>query len=283
MPVQTTGYTSSPSKAYPGLLADDGPHDIGSVSVDASTPVPPGVLIMRTANGDYAADVPPALPAADPDSIKTNIASSGSQQVLGTGDFNGAIGAGKILPAAKVTLTLSNHANWLATTAVLTGLDENGLPVSENLSIPANGNTTLTSTRYYSRVTGLTIPAQGGTSGTATLGTAASITLDGGDVLGVSLREHHARVTPSESDNELWDDGVEMPVLRHGRVYVRMENAFRAMECPMVRVVAGVGEQRGSFRGLGDSDAGDCVPFRRARCLNSGSAGEYAVLDVRLT
>ena len=283
MPVQTTGYTSSPSKAYPGLLADDGPHDIGSVSVDAATPVPPGVLIMRTTGGDYAADVPPALPAADPDSIKTNIGSTAGVQNLGPGDFNGVIGAGKILPAAKATLTLSNHTDWDATNATLTGLDENGLPVSETLAIPNNGNVTLTSVNYYSRVTALSIPAQAGVGGTGTLGTAAAITLDGGDVMGISLREHHARVTPSETDNELWDDGVEMPVLRHGRVYVRMENAFRAMECPLVRVVAGVGEQRGAFRGSGDTDAGDCVPFRRARCLNSGGAGEYAVMDLRLT
>lgn len=283
MGVQTTGYTSAPAKAYPGLLADDGPHDIGSVSVDAATAVPPGVLVMRTSGGDYAGDVPPAAVVADVDAIKTNIASSLALQSLATGDFNGVIGAGRISPPAKIQLVLNNNANWDATVATLSGLDENGIPVSESLTIPDTGNTTLTSTRFYSRVTGLAIPAQSGVGGSATLGTSASVTLDGGDVLGVSLREHHARAVPSETDNELWDDGAEMPVLRHGRVYVKMENAFRAGECPLVRTTAGVGEQRGAFRGTGDSDSGDAIPFRRARCLNSGAANEYAVLDVRLT
>lgn len=283
MGVQLTGYTSAPAKAFPGLLADDGPHDIGSVSVDALAAVPPGVLILRTTGGDYAGDVPPALAAAAPSSIKTNIVSSLSVQNLVIGDFNGAIGAGKIPLAARVILVLSNNAHWLAANATLSGLDENGIPVSETLAIPANGNATLTSSRFYSRVTGLSLPAGGGTAGTATLGTSASITLDGMDVLGISLREHHARMVPSENDNENWDDGMEMPVLRQGRVYVKMENAFRAGECPLVRLVAVGAEQRGAFRGSGDTDGGDSFPFRRARVLNSGAANEFAVLEVRLT
>jgi hypothetical protein len=285
MPVQNTGYTSAPAKAYPGLLADDGPHDIGSVSVDASVAVPPGVLVMRTANGDYAGDVPPALPVADPDAIvTTKAASAGGAQVLTAGvDANGAIGAGRISPPRKLTVTLNNNANWDATVGSITYLDENGRPVTETLTIPDTGNTTLTTSGFASRWGGATIPQQSGTGATYEIGTSLQATLDGGDVLGVSLREHHTRMVPSESDNELWDDGVEMPVLKHGRVYVRMENAFRAGECPMVRVIAGVGEQRGSFRGQGDSDSGDALPFRRARALNSGSAGEFAVLDVRLT
>lgn len=282
MPAQITGYSSTPAKAYPGMLADDGAHDIGSATVDAAAPIPPGVLVLRTTGGDYAADVPAPLAVAAPSSIKTNIASSASPQALVVGDFNGSIGAGKIPLAAKIVLVLSSNAHWILSTATLSGLDENGIPVSEPLTIPAGGNTTLTSSRYYSRITGLNIPAQGGGAGTATLGTSASVTLDGGEVLGISLREHKGRLVPSASDNELWDDGSEMPVLRQGRVFVKMENAFRVGECPLVRLVAVGGEQRGAFRGSGDTDSGDSVPFRRARCLNSGAAEQYAVLDVRL-
>lgn len=283
MPVQTT-YTT-PAKAYPGLLADDGPHDIGSASVDAVGGIAPGLLVMRTANGDYAADVPPAV-AADVDSLKTNIGSTTGVQNFVAADLNGAVGAGLISPPAKVTLALSSHADWDATNATLTGFDHNGMPVSETLAIPNGGNATVTSQNHYSRLaptgTALSIPAQAGTGGTATLGTAADVSLEGADVLGVSVREHKGRLVPSETNNEIWDDGDEMPILRRGRIYVQMENAFRAGECPMVRVVAAGAEQRGRFLGSGSTDGGDAVPFRRARTINSGSAGEFAVLQVFL-
>lgn len=287
MSVQTTGYTSAPAKAYPGLLVSDGgqPPDIGSVAVDASTAVPPGVLIMRTANGDYAGDVPPAV-AADDDAIMVAVATSASQQILGTGGtaFDGVVAAGRISPPSKLTIIRSSHADHDAVAHVLVGLDENGITVTETLTGANGGGDTLTTTNFYSRLTSVTIAAQAGVGGTTKVGILgpASRTLEGADVLGVSLREHHARTSPSETDNQLWDDGVEMPVLRHGRLYVLMENAFRAGECPLVRVVASGAEQRGAFRGIGDTDSGDAIPFRRGRTLNSGSAGEYAVLAMRL-
>ena len=80
-------------------------------------------------------------------------------QALTTSDFNGAIGAGRIFPPAKIELVLSSHADWDATSATLTGLDENGLPVSETLTIPNGGNATVTSSNHYSalRVDGASI------------------------------------------------------------------------------------------------------------------------------
>lgn len=276
---QTT-YTEAPERAYPGGLADDGAHDIDTAIVDEADGIAPGLVVLRTSNGDRAAGFPASI-GADADAIKTNIASAAAPQALDTSDFNGAIGAGRIFPPALIDLALSNHTDWDATSATLEGLDENGLPVSETLSIPNGGNATVTSTKYYSRVTGLTIPAQTGTGGTAQLGVSASRTLDGGDVLGVSVRTHKALASQSPDDNEVYEDEDPMPVLKQGRINVVVENAFRAGDQVLVRLVATGDERLGSVR-VHDTDSGDCVPWRRARLLNSGGAGELGRLDVRV-
>jgi hypothetical protein len=46
--------------------------------------------------------------------------------------------------------------------------------------------------------------------------------------LGVSLHSHKAKFSPSNDDNEKYEDEDTMPVLRHGRVWVRSESAFTA-------------------------------------------------------
>lgn len=275
---QTT-YTEAPERAYPGDLADDGAHDIETVIVDEADGIAPGLVVLRTPNGDRAAGFPASI-AADADAIKTNIGSTAGSQALDADDFNGVIGSGRIFPPSTIALALSLHADWNATTATLEGLDENGLPVSESLSIPDGGNATVTSENYYSRVTGLTIPAQAGTGGTAQLGTTADRTLDGGDVLGVSVRTHKALAAQSLNSNEVYEDEDPMPVLRQGRINVTVENAFRAGDRVLVRLVAGVGETLGAVR-VHDTDGGDCVPWGHARLLNSGGAGELGRLDVR--
>jgi len=273
-----TSFTAEPTKGLPGQLATCSWNELDSCRVDASAPVPPGVLVMRTANGDRAADVPPAV-AADADAIKTNIGSTAGTQNFTTSDFNGAIGAGRISPPAKIDLVLSSHADWDATSATLSGIDENGLPVSETLSIPNGGNATVTSSNYYSRVTALSIPAQSGTGGTATLGTSASVTLDGSDVLGMSVHTHKALLDPSGTDNENYEDEDDMPVLRAGLMYADVENTYYAGEVALVRVVAGAAEQRGALRAR-DTDGGDCVPCRRIIFRSSGTSTERALVEI---
>jgi len=279
-PVQTTGYKTPPSKAFPGLLYD-GAHDITSVCCDEVDGIAPGLLLVRGDGGDYAA-VLPSAPAADPDGIYTShAASAGGAQNLTTASWDGALAGARFAMPCRLTVTLNSNANWDATTGSITFRNSEGELVTESLTIPDGGNVTLTTTGYaVEPPTAVTIPQQSGAAATYTIGTSASVTLDGGHVLGVSVREHHARNSPAFEDNEVWDQGVELGALRQGRVYVQMENAFSAGDIPYVRVTAGVGETKGRFRS--DTDGGDAVPFRRGRCLNSGSAGDYAVLDVRL-
>lgn len=277
-PVQTTGYKSPPTKAYPGQLAD-GPHDIGSVCCDESAGIPPGLLVVRTSGGDLAAGLP-AYPTLDADGIYTShAASSSGAQNLTAADWDGVLAGTKFAVPQRLTVTLNNHANWDATTGSITFLDQDGVPVTESLAIPDGGNVTLTTTAFASAPpSAVSIPQQAGTAATYQIGVNAQTTLDGGHVLGVSVREHKGLVVPGFNDNEVWEEGVEFGALRDGKVYVQMESAFRAGDHPWVRLTAGVDEQKGAFRG--DADSTDCLQFKRGRLRNSGSANEFAILDV---
>lgn len=116
---------------------------------------------------------------ADVDAIVATLASSLSLQTLTGATLDGAIGDDVMTAPRFITLVLSSHADWDLSTAVLTGVDGNGVVITENLAIPNGGNVTVTSTKRYLRVTSLVIPAQSGTGGTATVGTRAIVTADG--------------------------------------------------------------------------------------------------------
>lgn len=116
---------------------------------------------------------------ADVDAIVATGASSGSIQTLTGATLDGAIGDDVMVEPRFVTLVLSAHANWDATSATLAGIDGNGNAVTESLAIPDGGDATVTSTRRYLRVTSITIPAQSGTSGTFTVGLRAIVTASG--------------------------------------------------------------------------------------------------------
>jgi hypothetical protein len=278
---QTT-VTSAPARAVAGQLADSGPTDIISARVDAAAGIAPGLAVFRTTSGDATAGFPTSI-AQDVDAIKTTFGSTAGIQSFTIADFNGAIGDDRIFPPAKIELVLSSHADWDATSATLTGLDENGLPVSETLAIPNGGNATVTSSNHYSFVKTLTVPAQSGVGGSATLGVSATRTLGGGDVLGVSVIDASKTLESSlsSSNNEVYEDDTVMPVLRKGRICVVCETAFTAGSCPLVRLVAAGAEQLGGFR-TGTTDSGDAIEWRAARFMNSGSAAGIGVLEVNL-
>jgi hypothetical protein len=117
---------------------------------------------------------------ADVDAIlATGGASAIAEQTISGASLNGVTGYRDMTVPRKITLVLSSHADWDATTATLTGLDVDGNSQSESLTIPNGGNSTVTSTKRYKRVVSLTIPAQSGTGGTFTVGVAAPVTADG--------------------------------------------------------------------------------------------------------
>lgn len=110
---------------------------------------------------------------ADVDAILSGGASSTSLQTLSGASLNGVLGYRALSPSRRITLVLSSHADWDASTATITGKDANGTTITETLSIPNGGNTTLTTTKLFARVTSVAIPIQSGTGGTFTVGVAA--------------------------------------------------------------------------------------------------------------
>lgn len=163
---QTT-VTSAPAKAHPGMLADGKvPHDVISARVDRAAGIAPGLGVVRTANGDFAGELP-----------------------------------------------------------------------------------------------------------TATFLAAA--------FLGISVHSHKALLDPSSDDNEVYEDEETMPVLRHGRVWVEVEDAFSAGDAAFVRFEAGAGgTQLGAIRT--DADTASAVAVTGLRLLTSGGAGDLGLLEVNL-
>lgn len=116
---------------------------------------------------------------ADVDAIVATGASSGSLQTLTGATLDGVVGGGSMTPLRVLTLTLSNHADWDATNATVTGIGPTGASQTETLAIPNGGNATVTGTKRWSSITSIAIPAQSGTGGTFTVGTRAPVTAVG--------------------------------------------------------------------------------------------------------
>jgi hypothetical protein len=99
--------------------------------------------------------------------------------------------------------------------------------------------------------------------------------------LGVSVHSHKTKLSTSLDDNEKYEDDDVMPVLRHGRIWVKCESAFVAGAGAFVRFAAGAGgSQLGSFRT--DADTATAVAVAGLRFLTSGSANDYGLLEVNL-
>ncbi len=209
-------------------------------------------------------------------------ASSTSQQVITS--FNGSLGAGPFQPARAVTMTLNNNANWDATTAVLRGYNHLGQIVSENLSIPDAGNTTLTSANLYTRLISLTIPAQSGTGGTYTLGVAAVAAgaLTAADFYGVVVYQA-IKTTPNSAGlygypgvpsgvTADYADSESAPLLVEGGIACVTETTFTTNAPVYCRIAAGAGGSTiGAFRTDADSSTAILVP--NARCRRDATAG----------
>jgi hypothetical protein len=218
----------------------------------------------------------PASPALVTAIIASGLGSTAGIQTLTT--FNGTYGgsASEIMkPARAVTLVLDNHADWDATTAVLTGVCYDGVTRSENLAIPNGGNATVTSVNTYRYVTSLVIPAQAATGGTATLGVSAlDATITIADVVGIALFDMSEvpSVTPSQDQTAEFAENDIVPIAESGEVYVITEDACTAGGTPFVRTLAGTGTDLGSFRSDGDSSTAVSYTGATFR-LTSGANG----------
>lgn len=137
--------------------------------------------------GAEATALAAAVNAVDVDSIVATLASTAGIQNLSGTALDGVFGDEAISPARRITFTFSSHADWDATNITLNGLDAAGAVVSETIAVPNGGNATVTSTGLFSLVTGITVPAQSGTGGTATVGTRSGVTATVTDTVYVTL------------------------------------------------------------------------------------------------
>ena len=292
MTIFQSTFTQQGFSAYPGQLYDSGSKK--QVSAKAARGlVKAGYGVFKVAGvggrGTNIVDpgevfhIPSPTAAANTTAIITSGASSASIQTLSGASLTGAVGGSEMQPARQITLILSNHANWLSTNAVLTGVNHLGQTVSENLAIPAGGNVTVTSTNRYRRVTSLVIPVQGGTSGTFTVGIAALASITIADFRGVAMRQV-VKVTPNSSALFGYPDltstavpadyiDTEMvPVLTRGGIWVFTETAVNDMDDVYVRIASGAGGSTlGAFRN--DSDSASCVQVTNARFVYDCAAG----------
>jgi hypothetical protein len=223
--------------------------------------------------------------AADVDAIVTAITSSLAVQSFSGATLNGAVGATEMQPARQVTLVLSNHADWDATNATLVGINHLGQSVTETLAIPNGGNATVTSANTYRSVTSLSVPAQSGVGGTATVGIAALTSgLVAADFRGVALRQKIKSTiatlgiypgipgVTSTTVTADYVDGDQVPMVEQGGIWVFTEEAVVDGDPVYVRIASGAGgSQIGAFRN--DADTASCVLVPDARFVRNASAG----------
>lgn len=267
MPVQTTVITQA-QLAVAGQIDSPAPHIITRMPAAALTV---GLVACFASAADTVRHL--ERPASDADAFIATIASSASPQTISGAGLDGAVGDDIMRHARNVTLTLSNHADWDATTAIVYGLDENGAPCSESLSIPNGGNATVSGLVLFSAVTSLVIPAQSGTGGTATLGF--------GDVLG-PLDGSVAGVVPFDVSRTglTYATTEAAPLVRKGRVWMSSETSALQGRDVYVRMVAGGGESLGAVRATPDSN--DCAILRGARFASSTAAAGLVLVELNL-
>lgn len=108
--------------------------------------------------------------------VKTSFATVAAPVVLGPADFNGAnIAAGGLgfiagLPRS-LTITRSNNAAQFSVAPIVIVGRRGGKEITETLTpANANGNDTLQTASGFDSITSISLPAQGGTGGTFTIG-----------------------------------------------------------------------------------------------------------------
>ena len=267
MTVQST-YPFSRAVGYPGGLADAGPHR--RKTVIAAAVLTAGFLVMRGATPakGYAVE---ARDAADADGIVASRATAATAASITGSGLDGAIGQESMTPPRNITITATSHADFDLTTWYVRGLDENGLPQEEAFVMPNGGNTTLVGNKFFSYVTEVYIPAQGGTGGSTTVGTGSKLgPITAAHVHGVSLYD-------ASREPEAYPVGYAVPVVEDGPVYVTSETNYADGDPVYVRFVISGDEVIGAFRA--EPDSNDCALLEGARFRRSGSAG-VACIDL---
>lgn len=137
----------------------------------------------RTADADayvYSGDSQPAAGGI----IASGGVSSSSPQTVSGASLNGLVGGAAMSIPRSINFIFSSSANWnSATPIVVTGLNSRGTTVTENIPVPSGGGSTVKGVRKWKQITSIAIPAQGGSSGTYTMGINARTLAETGDAI----------------------------------------------------------------------------------------------------
>jgi hypothetical protein len=274
MAYQTT-FSNDPAIAIAGMPADSTPRVTESFVAEGAPVV--GLLCQRGTDRERQV-IPMTSAVADVDSIvdaTPGIASAATEQTITSASADGVIGAGLIIPAQQLTATLNNHADWDATSSIFTYEDVDGKIVRETVLIPNGGNQTITTLGAARRFISWYIPAQTGTNGTATIGTAPTApVLSLRDFPGVAMFD--ASRMPYTTGNA-YTDKDECPVIAKGRAYVTVEDAVTAGDPVYVRTTTSGADVAGQFGGEKASNFG---ALAGARYVTSASTDGLAIVEL---
>lgn len=160
-----------------------------------------GLEVSYTSDGTATgAEIATNLTAAvnalgDADAIVEALATAVPGADLTGTSLDGAVGYRTMSPSRRLAFVLSNHADFDAGTATVTGKDAGGNTITETFTIPNGGNDTIKGTKRFARVTRVQFPAASGTGGSWTLGTRAPMAATVTDTTNVTLTGVAGQVT----------------------------------------------------------------------------------------
>lgn len=292
-----------PAIGREGGIANTAFRFIMSVVVALAAGLVPGRVYILDASGNAILPlVSPAVDMAlDVDAFFTTTATAAAPVVLTTTPW-GVIGQTELTVARRGTITLNSHADWNATTAVWVYIDHRGNYITENIAIPDAGNVTLYTQGLIAKHVSLTIPTQGGTGGSFTVGVAAggasTITtgVAGALMLTTSGAALNYRRMPglvvyestkagdppdySNTNRSTHAQYSQFPGMRRGFMFVKPEDTVVAGQDVYVRITATGDEKVGALRGTPDGT--DCVLLEGARFFKGAAAAAIAVVEIHL-
>lgn len=276
MTFQST-YSTTAALGRAGMVADtSAPYNVDAGSADGVVGV--GLGVIRGTAGRQVKTVAGVTTLAT-SILASGGASSASAQTISGASLNGSIGVARITPAQQITVALSSHANWSATTMTVRGEDADGNAIAEDILIPAAGNATITTIAAFGKVTALYIPVQGGASGTFTVGTVATkAEYSRSDFRGVAEWQSghmpYTTVTYAGGEYPAYED---VPVITRGRVWVNTEAASLRGDKVYVRIVTSGADTVGQFSSAPSSSF---ALVRGAEFITAASATAIAQIQL---
>lgn len=279
-----TSYSLDPAIAKEGMIADSRTlrHIVsrfceGVVKAGLAVfrvPVYGSPFTGKSGDPGQVYQTPNPVAAVDVDAIVTAYTTSAAIQVFSGTGLNGAVGATAMRPGRLITATLSSHADWNATTMVVVG-ELGGISKSESVAIPDAGNATITTVGAFDKVTSITIPAQGGTGGTATFGIAIlDGTVNEADVEGFAIYDNvfPANAIPAQDQTAEYADRRVVSVMQTGALWVVAEVPASALYKGAVYVRIS-GGQMGAVRHDADTAAAVALTGWRFACDANTTTG----------